>query len=373
MNLKSISVLIFLLGLNPQLYSQTLSGGSHPDAGKIILNPLKLNYRKGIFYEIGNPENEADINLKNLLIHDETLLINTGTMQTEEEPENIISVSATGGLLQETEELYSTSSIYQSYKFKNTFSEKFNLGLVVRIEYAKREELGFEDIKRWYDNTVLTANYNFNPYNSLGIFAGASISDTTMTTYGFSYRSLIENDEFSFLNILTLSNDYFYYWNDVTQNFASDNMSFTYGNINLSAELFAGVVDLNYIEDYTATARNPNTMFNIQLQYRIFSGPVVNAGILFNARNFKYRSPLYYSPSHRNMAGGFANFYDSFGKFYLYVNGGMRIATDNVFIWDFDSEVGYDYNNFSVSIGVGRYNDPYYANYNTFLNLTKIF
>lgn len=373
MNLKNFTVVIFLLALNPQIYSQISSGGSYPEAGKPVLNPVKLNYRKGIFCKVINHENEADCSLKNLLTYNETLSGNTDSKQQEEEQENVLSVSATGGLLQETEELYSTSSLYQSYKIKNTFSEKFSLGLVIRIEYAKREELGFEDIKRWYDNTVLTANYNFNPYNSLGVFGGASISDTTVTSYGFSYRALIENDDFSFLNILTLSNDYFYYWNDVAQNFASENMSFTYGNVNLSAEFYAGVVDLNYIEDYTATARNPNTMFNVQLQYRIFSEPVVNAGILFNARNFKYRSPLYYSPSHRNMAGGFANFYDSFGRIYLYLNGGMRIATDNVFIWDFDSEFGYDYNNFSVSIGVGRYNDPYYANYNTFLNLTKIF
>ena len=33
-----------------------------------------------------------------------------------------------------------------------------------------------------------------------------------------------------------------------------------------------------------------------------------------------------------------------------------------------DSELGYFKGDFSASLGVGRYNDPYYTNYNTFIN-----
>ena len=40
---------------------------------------------------------------------------------------------------------------------------------------------------------------------------------------------------------------------------------------------------------------------------------------------------------------------------------------------DVDGEAGYFNENFSLSLGLSRYNDPYYTSYNSFLNLTKSF
>lgn len=373
MRLRKFVFLILLLSVYSVSFSQNIQNLNSGFTFRFLSD--KNSGKKELFTDISETQNGLHDSFKNKLIL--PFVKSGGTREklnlNEEDTKTDFLISATGGYLKEIEENYNTASIYQSYKMKYFFSEKFNLGMALRIEYAKREELGFEDVTRWYDNTVLTANYNFNPYNSVNIFGGVSISDTTLTTYGFSYSVLFEKNEFSLENNLVLSNDYFYYWNDVTQNFASDNLNLTYDRFNLSAEFFYGVVELNYIENYTALAENPNTSFNVQLQYRIFADPVVRVGALYNTRNFEYQSPLYYSPSHRKIAGGFANFYDSFGKIYLYLSGGMRSDNEGVFIWDFDSEIGYDYNNLSFSLGIGRYNDPYYTNYNTFLNITKMF
>ena len=69
----------------------------------------------------------------------------------------------------------------------------------------------------------------------------------------------------------------------------------------------------------------------------------------------------------------FANLYETAGKFFFYLSAGARVDNENNFIWDTDTEAGYDNNGFSASLGFGRYDDPYYTNYNAFLNLTKIF
>lgn len=281
--------------------------------------------------------------------------------------------SANGGYLKEIEENYNTSSIYQKYAVSKTFSEKFNLGLIFRLEYSKREEVDLPDQNRWFDNTTLNVNYSFNPFNNVSAFGGFSVSDTTFTTYGIKYNSLIETEDFLINNTLTFSDDYFYYWNQVAQVFVSDNISFNYDKLNINGGVFFGVVDYNYIENYEAKARNPNTMFSIDAQYLIVPDPVIRAGISFNSRNYKYASPLYYSPGFRTLTGCFTNLYKTFGKIYIYLGGGINVDNQNLFIWSVDSEIGYDYNEFSASAGISRFNDPFYTNYNTFINFTKNF
>ncbi|HMS65875.1 MAG TPA: hypothetical protein PKD83_11560 [Ignavibacteria bacterium] len=348
-----------IFSLNPvNVYSPVLS----------ISNKIKNSDRVLHF-------NDMEINIEKINFKRKDIALIGGITVSEVDPDSEPDMffSANGGYLKEIEELYNTASIYQKYGINKVFSEKFNLGLIVRIEYAKREEIGFPDITRWYDNTTLNANYTFNDFNNISMFAGYSISDTTFTTYGLTYRSAVATEDFEINNTLTLSDDYFYYWNQVAQNFISDNLNFSYKNFTVTASAFLGVVDLNYIEDYEAKARNPNTLFSLEFKYQLFPDPVVNAGIDLSSRNFKYHSPLYYSPSNRNLAGIFSNFFKSFGKIYLYMGGGMNLDNADTFIWSVDSELGYDYNNFSVSAGISRYNDPFYTNYNTFINLTKAF
>jgi len=282
-------------------------------------------------------------------------------------------VNVTGGYLKEIEETYNTGSIYQNYKINKQFSDKFKLGITTRVEYASRDEQGKPEVKRWYDNSVLKGEYFFNPFNTVLVFGGGSIRDTTFTVYGVSFMTKIETDAIEIRNNLTLSYDYFYYWNKVSQNFIDENFEFRYDDFKISAGYFFGVVNYNFIENYEAKARNPNSIINFEILYKVFTEPALNVGYYFNYRDFKYHSPLYFSPGKRSLSGIFTNLYGMLGKVFLYFGGGMRVDNENVFIWDVDSEVGYDNEGFSVSVGLSRYNDPFYTSNNTFLNLTKSF
>lgn len=289
------------------------------------------------------------------------------------ESENIIDVNYKTGYLREIEEFYSTNSFYQSLKLIKRFSDVFQLTLNPAIEYAKRQEDGLPDVNKWYDNTGLKAEFDFNDFNTLSIFGAGSISDTTWTAYGSSLRSLIELDEVQIRNFFIASYEYFYYWNEVGQDFVNDNVNITYNNFSLNAGYFYGVVDKNYIEDYTALAKNPNTSINLELLYSLSAAPNINIGVQYYTKNFKYHSPLYYSPQDRKITGATSSFYNMFGKYYLYLGCGAAVDNNDVFIWNIDSEAGYDNDDISVSLGLSRYNDPYYTNYNTFLNIFKRF
>lgn len=288
-------------------------------------------------------------------------------------PANKINVSLKAGYLKETEELYSTAAFYQNLKIGKRFSKWLNLGINAYLENAKRTETEKPEIKRWFDNTSLKADFDFNDFNTVSAFVSGSINDTTLTSYGIQWTGSMEFDEFTIKNFLTLSYDYFYYWNQVSQNFVKDEVEFKYNEFNISAGYFFGVVDFNYVEDYDTKARNPNSQFSLDVRYKFLSEPAVNIGFIFNTKDFKYYSPLYFSPQKRKISGVYSSLYETFKDYYVYLGGGVRVDNSNVFIWDFDSEAGYDKNDFSISVGISRYHDPYYTSYNSFLNLTKAF
>jgi len=370
----SIFILIFSLGYCFSVYSQT--------GISLRLNSLKFtstfdnnnfrNIKKG--FETDDFFAELNDSLK---INYYNKKMNSGSVFKMKNKAagffDGFNINVTGGYLEEIEETYNTGSIYQNYRLNKQISNKLKLGITTRVEYARRDEQGRPIVKKWFDNSVLKGEYSFNPFNTVSIFCGGSISDTTFTAYGTSYMAKVETDEIEIKNSLTLSYDYFYYWNKVSQNFIDENLEFKYNDFKISAGYFFGIVDYNFIENYEAKARNPNSIINFEMQYRIFSKPSLNVGFYFNYRDFKYHSPLYFSPGKRSLSGIFTNFFDMFGRVFLYFGGGMRVDNENVFIWDVDSEVGYDNEGFSVSVGLSRYNDPFYTNYNTFLNLTKSF
>ncbi len=293
--------------------------------------------------------------------------------QISEDPEKELSVTLTTGYLKEIEENFTTATVYQNIKLSEKFSDKFSLSLNSRIEYAERISNKEGNNKKWFDNTYIKPEYSFNKHNVLSLFAGASISDSVITSYGFSYKATLENENYEIRNYLTMSYDYFYYWNQIGQNYVNDNIEFRYRDFKVLTGFYYGVVDFNYIENYDYKAKNPNSLFSFEIHYKLLNEPAVNAGFAFSARDFKYHSPLYYSPDDRKLTGVFANLYENADKFYFYLNGGARVDNENIFIWDTDAEIGYENKGFSASIGFGRYDDPYYTNYNAFLNLSKIF
>lgn len=277
------------------------------------------------------------------------------------------------GYLNESEELYGNSSIYQNIRFGKQFTDMFRLDIYSLIEYSKREQVGVPDRERWYDNASLVAKFDFDEKYRVEAFGSASISDTTFTSYGGRYRTRLEFGEFSFVNLIEGGYNYFYYWNQVGQDYLSESLDLFYSSLNLSLSYFYANVRENYIEGYDLKGRNPNTMFNAGLSYDVMNSPKINVGMYYQYRDYEHYSPLYFSPQDRNMSGFGAYFFDTYGKFYTYAGGAVKQDNRATFIWSFDAETGYENNGFSVSAGFGRYFDPYYRNTNLFLNIVKNF
>ena len=367
--MRSFPVILVFMSIFRTGYCQDRSFVSYE-----LKNPFKLcldrNVRNKNFLNSSSGEEESV-----LLQYAKVNLNETHkfSLNRNAEAKNIIDINYKAGYLREIEEFYSTNSFYQSLKLIKRFSDVFQLTLNPAIEYAKRKEEGLPDVNKWYDNTGLKAEFDFNAYNTLSIFGAGSISDTTWTAYGTSLRSLIELDEVQIRNFFIASYEYFYYWNEVGQDFVNDNVNVKFNNFSLNAGYFYGVVDKNYIEDYTAMANNPNTSVNIELLYSLSAAPDINIGVQYYTKDFKYHSTLYYSPQDRKITGATTSFYNMFGKYYLYLGGGAAVDNNDVFIWNIDAEAGYDSDDISVSLGLSRYNDPYYTNYNTFLNIFKRF
>lgn len=339
-----------------------VSAQVNPVLNHFPVNPFRMDYT-------------GDFKSRNEFLFSEYKVVSSGSKKSGGTPDEygIIDVSFKAGYLREIEELYNTNDLYQSLILTKRFSRKFQLSLNPAIEYSKRVSVDQADQNRWYDNTALRGEYDFSDYNIMTMFISGSISDTTLTAYGATWKSVIDDKELQFKNNLVLSYDYFYFWNQVAQNFVSDNLNINYDRFGLAVGYFFGVVDFNYVDGFDAKARNPNTTLSLDLQYKILYKPAVSAGVQFSARNFKYYSPLYYSPQKRKIGGVNVSFYNAFGKYYLYLGTGSGMDNNDNFIWNVDGEAGYDTGNFSISAGLSRYNDPYYTSYNTFLNLTKSF
>lgn len=283
------------------------------------------------------------------------------------------NVSYMAGYLEEDEEAYGNSTIFQKLSFGKGFSDLFRADLNIRLDYSRREQTGEPVRERWFDNTKLSLSYDPTKVHHFTAFAGASISDTTFTGYGGTYRAVFEVEGVVVENTLEGGYDYFYYWNQVGQDFISETIELKYTGLNLTASYFYASVRENYVDGYDIQARNPNDMFNLGLSYDIMQSPKLNAGLYYQTRNYEYYSPLYYSPQDRWLTGFGAYYFDTFGKFFLYAGAGIKRDNNKTVVWSADGEFGYENDGFSLSAGGGEYDDPYYRSMTLYLNLTKKF
>lgn len=355
-------------------FSRRVSGQEKSKIKLVFNNPAETT-SKIYLLNVNNyylaKENESIIKEDDQIIHNANF--NSLYNKKNTETYDFINVSYKAGYLREIEEFYSLNSFYQNLKLIKRFSEKFQLTLIPALEYSQRQEDGLPDLYKWYDNTGLNAEIDFNEFNALSVFAAGSISDSTWTAYGASLKSTVGLEDLLINNYFIASYEYFYYWNQVAQNFVNDNLKITYSNFSISAGYFYGVVENNYVDGYDTKATNPNTSFSFEAGYKLSKEPAVNVGLQFNTRDFEYYSPLYYSPQDRKLYGINAGFFNMFTNYYIYFGSGVKLDNSDNFIWAVDFEGGYDSGNFSISAGLSRYNDPFYTNYNTFLNITKGF
>ena len=281
--------------------------------------------------------------------------------------------------LNETELGFTTDSYIQKYFFSKQLSDWLILKLSTQIDYAKRSDedkgngKGKDGISRWFDNTGLQSEFIINPLNRIHLYLSGSINDTTLTAYGTTIQSGISFGSFKIRNYLTLGYDYFYYWNQVDQNFVQNSLLLNYDWISLSLYYKYGVVNENYVDGYDRKDVNPSNITNTELIFQVLSSPVIKVGLNYKTVDYKYYSPLYYSPQGRNLKGISASYFDSFGDFYLYLGGAYRFDNNSVESWNYDLEAGYEFDALTLSVGVSKFFDPYYRSLNAFINLGTSF
>ena len=277
--------------------------------------------------------------------------------------------------LNETELGFITDSYVQRYFFSKRLSDWFVLKLSSQIDYAIRNDedkgqgKGKDGNSRWFDNTGLRSEFIINPLNRIHLYLSGSINDTTLTAYGTTIQSGIDLESFKIRNYLTLGYDYFYYWNQVDQNFIQNSLLLNYDFVSLSLFYKYGVVKNNYVEGYDRKDINPSNITNTELIFRILKSPVIKLGLNYKTIDYKYNSPLYYSPQGRDLKGVSASYFDSFGDFYLYLGGAYRFDNNSVESWNYDFETGYEFDALTLSVGVSKFFDPYYRSLNAFLNV----
>jgi hypothetical protein len=135
---------------------------------------------------------------------------------------------------------------------------------------------------------------------------------------------------------------------------------------------------------------NPYTSYGASLAYKVLSRPVIKASLNYSFLDYTYRSPLYYTPFERNLAGGSASVYYDVKHFYFYGSFSYNFGTEiyyeqrgnsdnfdkvklDVDNWSAGIEMGYQRDPFSVSVGGSNFYNPFYRTITAFLAFKVLF
>lgn len=297
--------------------------------------------------------------------------------------------------LNETEESYKINALIQKYSIEKRLGNSFNLSVNFLLDYSDRtftDTIG--DTTRWFDNTWIKAGWITN-HHAVSGYAEYSNSDEKFTTYGLNWKCNFIIGEFAFKNSLTGGYDYFYYWNRVGGNSISDIFNVTYKKFGFEAGYTYGVVDSALLQDYYTDKyeiyKNPHSSYVFSFSYKLLSKPVVKLALNYSYMNFKYKSPLYYSPYGRKLTGASTSIYYDYKKFYVYGGFSYNIGTEfyyeeetassanfkkvmmNVNNWAAEAELGYNLYPFSFSLGGSKFYNPYYESTSGYFSIKVLF
>lgn len=312
-------------------------------------------------------------------------------------------------MLQEKEETYEINALVQEYKLNKRFGDHFDLALNFLLDRSERNftTKNRNDTTRWYDNTYLKAKYIL-PNHRFSGYIGASKSDGLLTTYGLSWKAHLSLGQFTVKNTLTAGYNYFYYWNQVGRRSIKDQLKIEYHRFTLSTHYRTGFVDAKPIRKYPSDAYTTNTnpfdSYQLALSYQLFKKPKIEMGGHYSFLNYEYKSPDYYTPYNRNLAGPTISLYNSFGAVYVYGNFSYNWGTEsnysttdnstpgigkrpnnnpseaniteetiNVDNWSTSLELGYSGDNLSLSIGGSRFYNPYYEHLAAYISIKGYF
>ena len=303
-------------------------------------------------------------------------------------------LSVSFGPVNEQEENYDINAMISKIGFEKRINDNFQVQAGFLLDYSNRTYSDDEgDTTRWYDNTWAKGSW-ITRHHKLSVFGGFSSTDNKFSSYGLNWKLNYSPGKISIQNALNAGYDYFYYWNKVGSNALAEEFTLTYSRLGFEARYSAGLVDAVTVIDYSADGesfidQNPYQAYGLSVTCTILRKPVIKLGINHSYLDYKYKSPLYYSPFNRFLTGASVSVYQHFSRFYCYGsfaynvgteknyedndNGKMKEVELNVNNWSTNIELGYDFYPFSFSIGGSNFYNPYYQNLTGFATLKILF
>jgi tetratricopeptide (TPR) repeat protein len=341
-----------------------------------------------MYYWMGKPETAV-------VFYEKALELDPGNEEIAGEFQSVRSeldyaLSISLGPVNETEEDYEIVAMISKIGFEKRIDDHFHVQAGFLLDYSNRDYSEDEqDTTRWYSNTRITGSW-MTRHHTLSAFGGYSVTDNKFSSYGLNWKLNYQAGRVSVINSVNAGYDYFYYWNNVGSSSVTDELELSYRFLGLNARVTAGIVDAVTVIDYTSdtgpfTDQNPYQSYGISLFFKFLRNPVIKTGINYSYLDYKYKSPMYYSPFGRNLTGASISLYYNISKFFIYGSFAYNIGSEynfeesdsgemeqnrmNVDNWSANLELGYDFYPVSFSVGASNFYNPYYQNLTGFIAL----
>lgn len=345
-----------------------------------------------MYYWMGKPETAV-------VFYEKALELDPGNEEIASEFQSVrseldYSLSVNLGPVNEIEENYEIIAMISRIGFEKRIDDHFHVQAGFLLDYSNRDYSDDEaDTTRWYSNTRIRGSW-MTRHHTLSASAGYSVTDNKFSAYGLNWKLNYQAGMVSLKNSVNVGYDYFYYWNKVGSLSVTDELELSYRFLGLNARFTAGIVDNVTVIDYTSDAepfssQNPYQSYGISLFFKFLRNPVIKAGINYSYLDYKYKSPLYYSPFGRNLTGASLSLYYDISKFFVFGNFAYNIGSEynfeesdsgemekirmNVDNWSTNLELGYDFYPVSFSVGASNFYNPYYQNITGFIAVKILF
>jgi len=291
--------------------------------------------------------------------------------------------------LREKEENYEINALVSVIKLEKRLTDYFHVEANFLLDYSNRDftdTVTDGDTTRWFNTSWIKGSW-IREHHKINLYGGYSNTDHKVSAYGLNWTLNYSLEKIAIKNSLTAGYDYFYYWNKVGAKSISDEVQMSYRLFGFNAIYTYGITDKvlirDIINDTSFTHDNSYQTYGLSLTCRILAKPETRLGLNYSYLNYKYKSPLYYSPFGRHLAGASVTVYYPYKKLYVYGNFSYNIGTEfnyeedesgrfqkinlNVNNWASNLELGYNYYPYSFSVGGSSFYNPYYQNLTGFI------
>lgn len=291
------------------------------------------------------------------------------------------------GPVNEKEEDYQITALITKVRFEKRIDDHFHVQANFLLDYSNRDYTGdIGDTTRWYDNTWVKGSW-ISEHHSLSAYGGYTNTDDKFSTYGLNWKLNYSFGQFMVKNSLNAGYDYFYYWNEVGGKSITDEIRTTYRFLGFNAGYTFGMIDAVAVSTSNGsydTLQNPYQSYFLSLIFKVLKRPEIKIALNHSYLDYKYKSPLYYSPFGRKLTGASVSAYYSIHNLYLYGHFSYNIGSEysegkkkdakiDVDNWSSNIEIGYTYHPFSFSVGASNFYNPYYQNITGYITVKILF